>query len=156
MGNERALAGSVRRTAGAPLAQRVCNNFSLSALHFFFSLPDSISPFVCIFSRRFLLRSPSHRLAALSSPQFCPPPSILSTLRLSGLGVLKQNCGFINKSKAAQASALRVSSGRHTKAVMYQSSSHSFCKHRRTSSSLRQSHMIFPLSRIEQNRQTVK
>lgn len=124
IGNERALADSVKCTAGAPLARRVCNNFSLSALH--------ICPW---FHQSACLRF------SVASPQISLPPplsfvvssvlsflSILSTLKLSGLGMLKQNCGFINKSKAAQASTLHMSSGRHTKAVMYKSSSHSFCK----------------------------
>lgn len=116
IGNERALADSVKCTAVAPVARRVYNKASLSA-HFPLIPSVLLSAFFCLLS--------SVVLPALSFL------TIHSSLRLSGFGMLKQNCGFINKSKDAQASRLHMSSVRNTKAVMYKSSPHSVCKHRR-------------------------
>lgn len=103
IGNERALADSVKCTAAAPVARRVYNKSSLSA-HFPLFSSVFLSAFFC-----------------LLSPVLLPASSFLSihcSLQLSGFGMLKQNCGFINKSKDAQASRLHMGSVRSTKAVM--------------------------------------
>lgn len=115
IGNERAFSDSVKCTAVAPVARLIYNKSSLSALHIF---PRFHQSSFCIFF-------------CLLYSVLLPALSFLSThssLRLPGFGVLKQNCGFINKSKDAQASPLHMSSVRNTKAVRYKSSSHSVCK----------------------------
>lgn len=122
------MKGLHRAVSNAQLGHRSLGAFAITSLYLLRTFfPESINPLVGLFLA-LLLRSSSHHLAALSSALFLFFLPILSTLRLPGLGVLKQNCGFINKSKAAEAHTLHMSSGRHTKAVMYNSSSHSFCK----------------------------
>lgn len=131
VGNERASASSVTRTAGAPVALPVYKNFSV------FSFPDSINPFFrifCVASVYISLTSLCISSRSLSSP-FLSVPLSRSSLRSVCGG--KWNHGFINKTKDIhfEASALPMSSARNIKTVMYKSAWHSVRKYRWTGSS---------------------